>query len=179
MQGAAAGPCGVAAGGRYASGTAVRGPKGNVYTHETTAGRGVAAGPNGVAAGRYAGSGRPSTAQRSPAAVYGAYGTHPWSPTAYHAQAMAGRDWCCGNHLYTRGWSTIHPWAWMPAGYLAADWAAAAWTPATWPALGSCLGYADAEPYSYNYGNTSSTRTASVYYGGQSAGTASSITKRP
>ena len=66
VQGAAVGPNGAAAGGRYASGTAIRGPEGNVYTHETTAGRGIAAGPNGVAAGHYAAGGRPSTARRSP-----------------------------------------------------------------------------------------------------------------
>ena len=44
VQGAAVGPEGAAAGGRYVSGTAVKGPDGNVYTHDTTAGRGVAAG---------------------------------------------------------------------------------------------------------------------------------------
>ena len=127
VRGAAVGPYGAAAGGRYASGTVVRGPEGNTYAHATTAGRGIAAGPNGVVAGR----------------SYGTYGTHPWSPTYYHSQALAGRDWCYGNHLYSPGWCTIHPWAWMPAGYAAADWAAAAWATATWGSVGSWLGYAD------------------------------------
>jgi hypothetical protein len=143
IHGAAVGPYGAAAGGRYVSGTAVRGPEGNVYTHETAAGRG-----------------------------YAAYGTHPWSPTYYHAQAVAGRAWCYGNRLYTPGWSALHPWAWSPAGYAAADWATAAWTTANWASLGSWLGYANAEPYSYNYGNSIVYQDGEVYYGNQAAGTA-------
>ncbi len=175
IQGAAVGPYGAAAGGRYASGTAVKGPEGNVYTHETTAGRGVAADSSGVAAGRYA-TGRTGVNGTTVAgrgyAGYGAYGTHPWSPTYYHSQALAGRNWFYGNHLYTPGWCTIHPWAWMPAGYAAADWAAAAWTTATWASLGPWLGYANAEPYSYNYGNSIVYQDGEVYYGDQAAGTA-------
>ena len=103
---------------------------------------------------------------------YAAYGTHPWSPTYYHSQAMAGRNWFYGNHLYSPGWCTIHPWAWLPAGYAAADWAAAAWTTASWNSLGTWLGYADVEPYSYNYGNSIVYQDGNVYYGGQPAGTA-------
>ena len=153
VQGAAVGPDGAAAGGRYASGTAIRGPEGNVYTHETTAGRGVAAGPDGVAAGRYAAAGRPSTA----------CGRRPRLCGLRHASLVAHLLPCPGHgrpglvlrqSLYTPGWCTIHPWAWCPAGYAAADWAAAAWATATWASLGSWLGYADAEPYSYNYGNS-------------------------
>ena len=175
VRGAAVGPEGAAAGGRYASGTAIRGPEGNVYTHDTTAGRGVAADSNGVAAGRYATN---RTAVNGTAvaghgyAGYGAYGTHPWSATYYHAQALAGRNWFYGNHLYTPGWCTIHPWAWSPAGYAAADWAAAAWATATWASVGTWLGYADAEPYSYNYGNSIVYKDGEVYYGSQAAGTA-------
>jgi len=156
VRGAAVGPDGAAAGGRYASGTVIREPEGNVYAHGTTGGRGIAAGPHGVVAGH----------------GYAAYGTHPWSPTYYHAQAVAGQAWCYGNHLYTRGWCTIHPWAWSPAGYAAADWAAAAWTTANWASVGSWLGYANAEPYSYNYGNSIVYQDGEVYYGSQAAGTA-------
>ncbi len=172
VQGAAVGPYGAAAGGRYASGTAIRGPEGNVYTHDTTAGRGVAADSSGVAAGRYATS---RTAVNGTAVAghgYAAYGTHPWSPTYYHSQAVAGRNWFYGNHFCTPGWCAIHPWAWTPAGYAAADWAAAVWTTATWASIGSWLGYANAEPYSYNYGNSIVYQDGEVYYGSQAAGTA-------
>ncbi|MGO9115362.1 MAG: hypothetical protein ACLP9L_39625 [Thermoguttaceae bacterium] len=174
VEGAAVGPEGAAAGGRYASGTAVKGPEGNVYTHETTAGRGIAAGPNGVEAGRYA-STRTSVDGTAVAgrgySGYGAYGTHPWSPTYYHSQALAGQDWFYGNHFYTPGWSTIHPWAWLPAGYAAADWTAAAWATANWASVGTWLGYSNWEPYTYNYGNTIVYNGGNVYYGSQPAGT--------
>ena len=172
VQDAAVGPNGAAAGGRYASGTAIRGPDGNVYTHETTAGRGVAAGPNGVAAGRYASTGTAINGTAVAGHGYAAYGTHPWSPTYYHSQALAGRNWFYDNHFYTPGWSTIHPWAWSPAGYAAGEWAAAAWTTANWVSLGTWLGYANAEPFSYNYGNSIIYQDGDVYYGSQSAGTA-------
>ncbi len=175
VRGAAVGPEGAAAGGRYASGTAVKGPEGNVYTHDTTAGRGIAAGPNGVEAGHYAGSRTAvngATVAGRGYAGYGTYGTHPWSPTYYHSQALAGQSWCYGNHLYSRGWCTIHPWAWLPAGYAAADWAAAAWDTATWDSLGSWLGYVNPEPYSYNYGNQIVYNDGEVYYANQAAGTA-------
>ena len=102
----------------------------------------------------------------------GRYGTHPWSPTYYHAQAVSGRAWCYGNHLYAPGWCTIHPWAWSPAGYAAADWTAAVWSTATWTSLGSWLGYANVEPYAYNYGNSIVYQDGEVYYGSQPAGTA-------
>ena len=42
----------------------------------------------------------------------------------------------------------------------------------TWASLGSWLGYADAEPYSYNYGNSIVYQDGKVYYGNQPAGTA-------
>ena len=86
---------------------------------------------------------RRSTVSGCRSRLCGAYGTHPWSATAYHAQALAGRGWFYGNRLYTPGWSAVHPWAWTPAGYAAADWAAAAWTTATWPSVGLWLGYAN------------------------------------
>ena len=172
IQGAAVGPYGAATGGRYASGTAIRGPEGNVYTHDTTAGRGNAADSSGVAAGRYATSRTAVNGTAVAGRGYAAYGTHPWSPTYYHSQALAGRNWLYGNHLYTPGWCTIHPWAWTPAGYAAADWAAAVWTTANWATVGSWLGYGSAEPYSYNYGNSIVYQDGEVYYGSQAAGTA-------
>ena len=172
VQGEAVGPEGAAAGGRYASGTAVKGPEGNVYTHDTTAGRGVAAGPNGVTAGRYTATGTAVNGAAVAGRGYAAYGTHPWSATAYHAQALAGQGWFYGNHLYTPAWSAVHPWAWTPAGYAAADWAAAAWTTATWPSVGLWLGYANPAPYGYNYGNSIVYNDGEVYYGSQDAGTA-------
>ena len=172
VRGAAVGPEGAAAGSRFASGTAVKGPEGNVYTHETTAGRGIAAGPNGVEAGHYAGSRTGVNGTTVAGRGYGAYGTHPWSPTYYHAQALSGRSWCYGNHIYTAGWCGAHPWAWLPVGYAAADWAAAVWAPATWDGVGAWLGYSDLEPYSYNYGNSIVYNDNEVYYGNQPAGTA-------
>ena len=78
--------------------------KGNVYTHDTTAGRGVAADSSGVAAGRYATSWTAVNGTAVAGHGYAAYGTHPWSPTYYHSQAVAGRNWFYGNHLYTPGW---------------------------------------------------------------------------
>ncbi len=171
IQGAAVGPEGAAAGRRFASGTAVKGPDGNVVTHESTAGRGVAAGPNGVEAGRYAGMGTSINGTAVAGRGYAAYGTHPWSPTYYHSQALAGQRWFYGNHFYTPGWCTIHPWAWLPFGYAAADWTAAAWATANWANVGSWLGDANSEPYTYNYGNTIVYQDGDVYYGGQQAGT--------
>jgi len=172
VQGAAVGPGGAAAGGRYASGTVVKGPEGNTFAHETTAGRGVAAGPDGVTAGHHAASGTAvngtAVAGRSYAA-YG-YGTHAWSPTYCHAQAVAGRGWFGTSGIYTGSWCAAHPWAWYPAGFAAADWAAAAWATTTWATVGPWIGIA-AEPYSYNYGNDIVYDDGNVYYGGQPAGT--------
>ena len=155
IQGASIGPGGVAAGGKVASGTVVKGPEGNVYARGAEAGRGIAAGPNGVVAGTGAVAGR------------GFY-----SPTAWHAQAMAGRRWFAGGGYFTPGWVTAHPWAWTPAGYTAAAWATAAWTAATWPAMGTWFNWSNAPVYNYDYGTDIVYQGGNVYYGGQSAGTA-------
>jgi hypothetical protein len=231
-QGAAVGPGGAAAGGRYASGTAVEGPRGNVYTHDTTASRGAAVGPQGFEAGRSASTGstfegaggatysrgisgsqgiaagprgvaaggsvsagravegpagnvyaRGATAQRGVAAGsygyaaggragYAAYGTHAWSPTYYHVQAIAGQRWFVANPVFTPAWCTAHPWAWYPARYAPAAWAAAVWAPVTWASLSPWLGYAAVEPSNYSYGDSITYQNGNVYYGDLPAGTA-------
>ncbi len=142
-RGAAVGPNGAAAGGRYAGATAVKGPEGNTFVHATEAGRGAAAG----------------------------YGTHAWSPTYCHAQAVAGRGWFNGRGIWGRGWWAGHPWAWYPAGYAADDWGAAIWATATWANAADWIGCAP-EYYGYNYGNDIVYDNGSVYYAGQDAGSA-------
>ena len=142
-RGVAAGPNGAVAGGRYVGATAVKGPEGNTYVHATAA-RG--------------------------AAGYG-YGTHAWSPTYCHAQAVAGRGWFGDRGIYGRGWITGHPWAWYPAGYAAADWATAIWATAAWSDAAAWIGAAP-QYYAYNYGNDITYQDGDVYYGGQPAGTA-------
>lgn len=143
QRGAAAGPNGAVAGGHYAGATAVRGPEGNTYVH-AAAGRGVAG--------------------------YG-YGTRAWSPTYWHAQAIAGRGWFNRSGIYGGAWCAAHPWAWYPAGYAAADWAAAIWSTATWA---NAYAWLDCAPqyYAYNYGNDIVYDGDNVYYAGQPAGTA-------
>jgi hypothetical protein len=190
-RGAAFGPGGAAAGGAFASGTAVKGPEGNVYTHDTTAARGIAAGPGGVEGGREFSSGSTfqgaggttaargvSGAQGFAAGSYGAaagrgyaYGTHAWSPTYYHAQALAGQNWFAGNPIFSAGWTAAHPWAWYPGAYAPAAWAATAWNAANWPAVGTWLGWGDVSPYAYDYGDSIVYDNGNVYYGNQPAGT--------
>lgn len=139
---AAVGPGGAAAGGRYASGTAVRGPEGNVYARGTAVG--------GVAGG---------------------YGTHYCSATWSRAQGLAVNRGFWNHPAFTAGWAGAHPWAWCPAGYTAAAWGAAAWNAATWPSLGSWLDLGTAPAYSYVYGQDITYQGDTVYYGSQPAGT--------
>jgi len=182
------GPERAAAGGAFASGTAVKGPEGNVYTHDTTGARGIAAGPQGAAAGRAFSSGSTfqgaggATVSRGVSGAQGfaagrgyaaGYGTHAWSATYCHAQGLAGQRWCDGWHGFTGGWVAAHPWGWCPAGYGATAWAAAVWAPATWATLGSWLGYGAAPTYyPYDYGDNITYQDNNVYYGTQPAGTA-------
>ena len=153
-QGIAGGPSGVAAGGKAVSGTAVKGPNGNVYTHTASAGRGVVAGSGGVAAHGYAN---------------GSIG-HYFSPTYLHAQGVAANRWFGANGVFTAGWCAGHPWGWHPWGYTGAGWAAAAWGWATWPALGGWLAW-DATPVYYDYGDNVTYQGDSVYYGSQPVAT--------
>ncbi len=179
-RGAAVGPGGAVAGGRYASGTAVEGPHGNTYAHETHGGREVAAGPNGVAAGRQFSSGTAvrgaggATVSRSVSgrAYAGVYGTHAWSPTYFHAQAVAGRRWLATNPIFTPVWTAGHPWAWRPAAYTAGVWAAAIWRPVAWSALDGWLGWGAVPYYAYQYGDNITYQDGNVYYGSQPVGTA-------
>ena len=110
--------------GRAVRGTAVEGPRGNVYTHSTSASLKFAAGSQGAAA--WHGYGH-------------ALGTHYWSPTYCHAQGLAAQRWWHGSGVFTSTWCGSHPWAWCPAGYTGAAWATAAWRTATWPAVGAWL----------------------------------------
>jgi hypothetical protein len=160
-QGVAAGPGGYVAGGTAAAGRSVQGPGGNVYRQGAAAQRGVAAGPYGYAAGGRAVAG---------AGYATGYGTRAWSPTYYHAQAIAGQRWFAANPVFTSGWAAGHAWAWHPAVYAPAAWAAAAWAPATWPTLGAWLGL-NATPAYYDYGDNITIQGDNVYYGSQSAGT--------
>jgi len=169
-RGAAVTPYGAAAGGRYAGATAVRGPEGNTYVHTTDAGRGVAVGPNGAAAGRYD-AGRTAVNGTTVAGhAYAGYGTHAWSPTYCHAQAVAGRGWFGASGIYSGAWCTAHPWAWHPAAWAAAAWTAAAWTTANWANAAAWVGAAP-QYYAYNYGTDIDYQDGDVYYGGQLAGT--------
>lgn len=159
-QGFAAGPEGVAAGSRVAGGTAAQGPAGNVYAQGTAAGRGFAARPYGaVAGGGYVAAG--GYAQE----------THAWSPTYYHAQALAGQGWFAANPVFTGGWTAAHPWPWCPGAVTPAAWTTAAWSAATWPTVGAWLGWNSTTPYAYNYGDNIVYQNGNVYYGSQPAGT--------
>jgi hypothetical protein len=157
VQGVAAGPAGIAGGGRVASGTVVKGPEDNVYARGATAGRGFAAGPGGVVAGRGVAAGR---------GFAGAYGTRYFSPTYCHAQGLAAQRWSYGNSVFRPEWCSTHPWAWCPAGYTAAAWASAAWRATTWPAIGTWLAW-DAPPSYYDYGDNITYQDDTVYYGSQ------------
>ncbi len=154
------GPGGAAAGGRLVSGTAVKGPGGNVYAHGTVAGRGIAAGPDGVAAASGVAGGR----------YGGVSGTRYFSPTYFHAQGLAAARWCNGAGVFTPAWCGAHSWAWQPVGYTTAAWATAAWRAATWPVLGSWLAW-NATPAYYDYGDNITYQNDSVYYGSQPVAT--------
>jgi len=144
-------------------GSAVRGPQGNVYARGAAAGGGFAAGPAGVVAGRGAVAGR---------GYVGTYGTRYFSPTYFHAQALAVQRGFYARPVFTSAWVTAHPWAWFPAAYDAAGWATAAWTAATWPTVDSWFGW-NAAPVYYDYGdNVTYYNNATVYYGSQPVATA-------
>ena len=149
-RGVAAGPNGAAAGGRYAGATAVKGPGGNTYVHATEAARG--------------------------AAGFG-YGTHAWSPTYCHAQAVAGRGWFNGSGIWGRGWWAAHPWAWYPAGYAAADWGAAIWAHGDWADAAAWIG-ARRNTTATTTATTSSTTTATSTTLASPPAPRSSITRR-
>ncbi|MCO6042762.1 hypothetical protein NG895_02470 [Aeoliella sp. ICT_H6.2] len=69
---------------------------------------------------------------------------------------------------YDRGWYARGATAWAPVGYDAA----AAWAPVTWDALANQLGYANAAPVNYNYGDNVNYANGNVNVNGQPVGTA-------
>ena len=141
---------GVAAGGEhFASGTIAKGPEGGVYAHGTTATRSVAAG----------------------AGVAGGYGTHFYSSTFYHSQALGVHGWFGAHPVFTPAWCEAHPWAWRPAAYTSAAWATAAWATATAATLSSTI-EATAAPVYYVYGDNVTYQDGSVFYGSQPVATA-------
>ena len=149
----------MAAGSTVSAGRAVQGRGGDVFAQGATASR-------GVAADRYGYGGGAAVAGRG-------YGTHAWSPTYYHAQAIAGRDWFGAHPVFTNDWLRVHPWAWHPAAYASAAWAETAWRAATWRSVGAWLAWDAVGPYAYDYGNSIVYQDGNVYYGTQPAGTAS------
>ena len=199
-QGVGYGAGGAAAGGRIVRGTAIKGPEGNEYTHETFTGRGIAAGPESVAASSHISTGTPvpgldgnAFAQRAAAgrgfvagsdgAVGGrrdaagrayttAYRGGSFSPTRLRADGLACQDWCNASGCFTRAWSNTHPWACYPGAYATAAWVAAVWTPASWTDVGSWLGWGSVPTYAYDYGTDITYQNGEVYFSGQPAGTA-------
>ena len=120
VQGAAIGPGGAAAGERFAGGTAIRTPSGNVYTHGTETGRGIATGPYGATAGRYATARTGVNGSTIAGRGYAAYGTRACTPTYCHG---AGAVVTAGCRPVECTWGpALRILRLCRAGYLAADW---------------------------------------------------------
>lgn len=177
--------------GGQAGGIAVTGPQGNTAGRAVgvgsqggvaavggvqgagggTATRGAAVGPGGqVAAGRAAvgpaGFGGGSAVVAGPGGV--AAGFTRVSPSGRYTAAAAVRT--NYNHwgIYGRGWYTNHPGAWFAAGWAAST----AWNASTWNNAASYVGYTEAPPVYYDYGNNVTYEDNTVYMNGDEIGTA-------
>ena len=200
LDGAAEGPNGAAAGGREVSGTTVKGPEGNEYTHESSAGRGAATGPDGTDDARYASS---SSTYHSASGTTYARGTAGYGAVHTALPTDAGRLWRAGGKAPSGGLFRLSPdrggqrqcrrrprgrrplrlsgprpvrrrlVCGQPRRWAPAGWAAGrVWATTTWPAIGLSLGWGSIQPAVYDYGNNVTYQDNEVYYGTQPAATA-------
>jgi hypothetical protein len=117
---------------------------------------------------RYAAPRRASGEPAPPAAE--ARVLHRLSPATNRAQALAVRTRFPGYGWYGRGWHERYRGCWWPAGWYQPNLAQGAWAWSTWSTVGPWLGYADAAPIFYNYGDNFIYDGDNVFYRGEPLG---------
>jgi hypothetical protein len=114
---------------------------------------------------------RRSTGETAPPAAP-ARAFHPLSPATNRAQGLAVRSTFPGYGWYGRGWHERYRGSWWPAGWYEPNLALGAWAWSSWSTVGPWLGYANASPIYYNYGDNFIYDGDNVYYAGESLGSA-------
>src|SRR5579863_1247063 len=77
-------------------------------------------------------------------------------------------------NMYGKQWYADHPRAWSPSGWSSG----AAWAAVSWTAVAGYVGYANAAPISYDYGDNVIYQDGNVLVDGQDVGTAAEFSQQ-